>query len=84
MPDMAECVPHPRALRRPGRSSGRAGPRVRSGADGLARLLGLAGGRPPIAAVTSYDTHGIRLEPAGPGAKPVTEQWARTGRLPEF
>ncbi|MEU7467518.1 VOC family protein [Streptomyces sp. NPDC044984] len=38
----------------------------------------------PIAAITSRDATGISIELAHPGAKPVMEHWAGTGRLPQF
>jgi catechol 2,3-dioxygenase-like lactoylglutathione lyase family enzyme len=37
----------------------------------------------PIAAITSRDAIGISIELAHPGAKPVMEHWASTGRLPQ-
>lgn len=58
--------------------------RLASQGFGMDAVIRMDADSDPIAAITSYDNQGIRLELADPAAKPVMEHWARTGRLPEF
>ncbi|MFH8606757.1 VOC family protein [Streptomyces sp. NPDC018029] len=56
--------------------------RLRSQGFGMDAVIRMDAASDPIAAITSYDHHGIRLELADPAVKPVMEQWARAGQLP--
>ncbi|MFF7090777.1 VOC family protein [Streptomyces rubradiris] len=58
--------------------------RLRSQGFGMDAVIRMDATSDPIAAITSHDSHGIRLELADPAAKPVMEHWARAGHLPEF
>ncbi|MEU7202484.1 VOC family protein [Streptomyces sp. NPDC045470] len=58
--------------------------RLRTQGFGMDAVIRMDAASDPIAAITSYDGLGIRLELADPAAKPVMEHWARTGHLPEF
>ncbi|MFJ9038837.1 VOC family protein [Streptomyces sp. NPDC102406] len=58
--------------------------RLGSQGFGMDAVMRMGAGADPIAAITSYDDKGIRIELADAAAKPVMEHWARTGKLPTF